>query len=183
MTIFRYIDPPFNFNHPDIAKYPPEVTGNHLLKSMATRLGWSGFTHRRLLDVGCGVRFAQTIANLDLDFHCYAGIDVNAQVIRWLQEALPGPKFRFAHIDTQNPMYNPAGRPLEAHAKLPFADENFDAVCMFSVITHQAPSEAAAILSSIRNSVATQHLHGHCRFERRRLRRSGSRQSSPSQHL
>ncbi|WP_457154964.1 hypothetical protein, partial [Mesorhizobium sp. P5_C1] len=66
MTTFCYIDPPFNFNHPDIAKYPPEVTGNHLLKCMATRLGWSGFTHRRLLDVGCGVRFARTIANLDL---------------------------------------------------------------------------------------------------------------------
>jgi hypothetical protein len=98
---FLYVDPPFNFNHPEVAKYPPEVTGNYLLKCMAGRLGWPHFANRRLLDFGCGVRFARTIANLDLDFDCYAGIDVNAEAIRWLQGHLPEPKFRFAHLNAQ----------------------------------------------------------------------------------
>jgi hypothetical protein len=35
---FIYIDPPFNLNHPDIAKYPPEVTGCFLLHSFAVAL-------------------------------------------------------------------------------------------------------------------------------------------------
>ncbi|WP_179296105.1 class I SAM-dependent methyltransferase [Mesorhizobium sp. WSM4312] len=48
---------------------------------------------------------------------------------------------------------------LEAHAKPPLANESFDAVCMFSVIAHQAPSEAAAILSLIRSRLRTQHLY------------------------
>jgi hypothetical protein len=45
------------------------------------------------------------------------------------------------------------------HAVIPFADERFDAVCMFSVITHQAPDEATAILSLIRKSIITKHLY------------------------
>ena len=156
---FRYIDPPFNFNHPNVAKYPPEVTGNHLLRCMADRLGWVSLANRRLLDLGCGVRFARTIANLDLDLDCYAGIDVNAEAIRWLQEHLPEPKFRFAHFDAQNSMYNPGGKPLLEHATLPFGGERFDAVCMFSVITHQAPDGAMAIFSLIREAITTRHLY------------------------
>ncbi len=156
---FRYIDPPFNFNHPDVAKYPPEVTGNHLLKCMARRLDWLTFTNRKLFDFGCGVRFARTIANLDLDFDCYVGVDVNAEAIRWLQEHLPEPKFRFAHINAHNSMYNPNGKSMGEYTVLPFASERFDAVCMFSVITHQAPNEAMAILSLIRKSIRTKHLY------------------------
>ena len=156
---FRYFDPPFNFNHPDHAKYPPEVMGNYLLKCMANRLGWSSLVNCRLLDFGCGVRFARTVANLDLEVDCYAGIDVNAEAIRCLQEHLPEPKFRFAHLDAQNAMYNPNGKPLSEKTILPFAGEKFDAVCMFSVITHQAPDEAMAILSLIRKSIVTKHLY------------------------
>ncbi|HEY1475224.1 MAG TPA: class I SAM-dependent methyltransferase [Pseudolabrys sp.] len=76
------------------------------------------------------------VANLGLDFNCYVGIDVNAEAVRWLQEHLSEPKFRFAHIDAQNLLYNPRGTPLAEHHGLPFAAERFDAVCMFSVITH-----------------------------------------------
>jgi hypothetical protein len=115
----RYLDPPFNFNHPNVAKYPPEVMGNFLLQCMAGRLGWVNLANRRLLDIGCGVRFARTIANLDLDLDCYAGVDVNAETIRWLQENLAEPKFRFAHLDAQNPMHNPNGKPLAELTALP----------------------------------------------------------------
>ena len=56
-------------------------------------------------------------------------------------------------------MYNPGGKPMVEHAALPFANEGFDAVCMFSVITHQAPDEAMAIFSLIRKSIMTRHLY------------------------
>jgi hypothetical protein len=156
---FLYIDPPFNFNAPDVARYPPEVTGHYLLKCMADRLAWRNFDRRRLYDFGCGVRFARTIANLDLDFDCYAGIDVNAEAVRWLQEHLSEPKFRFAHFDAQNSMYHPGGKPISEYTALPFAAERFDAVCMFSVITHQAPSDAAKIFLLIRRSIVAEHLY------------------------
>lgn len=156
---FRYLDPPFDFNHPAISKYPREVTGNYLLKCMGLRLGWQNFSNRRLFDFGCGVRFACTIANLDLEFESYTGIDVNADAIRWLQEHLPEPKFRFAHLDARNPAYRPGGKPINEYDALPFADEKFDAACMFSVITHQAPDEARAIFSLIRKSLVVDQLY------------------------
>jgi SAM-dependent methyltransferase len=156
---FRYIDPPFKFNAANVAKYPEEVTGNYLLKRMAERLAWKDFHNRRVYDLGCGVRFARAIANLELDFNCYVGIDVNTEAIRWLEENLSEPKFRFAHFDAQNSMYNPEGKPMREYGALPFAGESFDVVTMFSVITHQLPSDAAEIFALIRKSLATEYLY------------------------
>jgi SAM-dependent methyltransferase len=158
VTTFHYIDPPFNFNNPDIAQYPAEVAGYRLLKSMADRLDWDSFRGRRLYDLGCGVRFARTIANLELDFDCYAGVDVNAGAIRWLQEHLSPPRFQFAHLDARNPLYNIDGVSLEGFTELPLRGR-YDAVCMFSVITHQAPDEAAKIFNLIRRSIEPERLY------------------------
>ena len=57
------IAPPFNLNAPDISQFAPEVTGRTLLSDMCARLGWSSLAGKRLLDFGCGVRFARTIVN------------------------------------------------------------------------------------------------------------------------
>ena len=89
---FTYIDPPFNFNHRDIAKYPPEVTGLLLLNSFCRRVGWNSLSGRRLLDFGCGVRFARTIVNLAMDIDLYAGVDVNKEAISWLQSKITDPR-------------------------------------------------------------------------------------------
>jgi 2-polyprenyl-3-methyl-5-hydroxy-6-metoxy-1,4-benzoquinol methylase len=88
LTRFTYIDPPFNFNHPNVAQYPAEVTGNYLLQSLRRRLGWTSFQGKRLLDFGCGVRFSRTIVNLGIDIGFYCGVDINEQAIAWLT---PGP--------------------------------------------------------------------------------------------
>jgi hypothetical protein len=56
------IQAPSNFNNPPIAKFSPEVSGRILLNSMCQRLGWRSLAGKRLLDFGCGVRFAQTLS-------------------------------------------------------------------------------------------------------------------------
>src|SRR5579863_9413467 len=101
--------PPFNFNAPDVACYPAEVTGRMLLQSMCERLGWASLARKRILDFGCGVRFARTIFNLDVPVARYFGIDVNAEAISWLKANLPGGPFGFAHIDMRNALYNKGG--------------------------------------------------------------------------
>jgi hypothetical protein len=92
VTQFSYIDPPFNFNHPDVVRYPPEVSGHYLMQSLRRRLGWTSFKGKRLLDFGCGVRFSRTIVNLGIDIGLYCGVDVNAQSIAWLKgmSTIPG---------------------------------------------------------------------------------------------
>ena len=142
--------PPFNFNHPTVAKYSPEVTGRIILKSMCERLGWPSLAGKRLLDFGCGVRFTRTIVNLELDVGQYAGVDVNPEPIAWLKENVVSPTFRFEHINMRNPMYNPSGDIPPAGTLTDFGFAGFDAACMFSVITHQDPEEAALIFSMLR---------------------------------
>src|SRR4051794_25552322 len=78
------ISPPFNFNHADVAKFSPEVTGRIAINSMCERLGWPSLKGKRLLDFGCGVRFAATIINLEMEIDLYAGVDTQAAPISWL---------------------------------------------------------------------------------------------------
>jgi SAM-dependent methyltransferase len=152
---FRFCEPPFNFNAPGVSTYPVEVTGNHLLEGLRRRLGWISFADKRVLDFGCGVRFARTIYNLNIPFGLYAGVDVNRDAINWLQQNLRDSRFIFAHSEARNAYYNPAGSDLlgvDALVKLGLPA--FDAACMFSVITHQAPQEARQIFGQLRQVVS-----------------------------
>ncbi len=146
---FNYIDPPFNFNAAEVACYPAEVTGFHLLESMRRRLGWATFEGRTLLDLGCGVRFARTIHNLGLPLARYVGVDVHAAAIAWLQANVTDERFRFAHMDGRNALYNPQGS-VDPDALVRLALPHCDAACMFSVITHQRPEEALVTFRQLR---------------------------------
>ncbi|CAN7295604.1 class I SAM-dependent methyltransferase [Aminobacter sp. LjRoot7] len=143
---FAYIEPPFEFNSQNVSKYPPEVTGSLVLNSISRRLGWHSLAGMRLLDLGCGVRLARAIVNLQMPIGLYAGVDVNAASIAWLKENVQDARLRFEHLDMHNALYNPAG----AH---PADDElsrrgltGFDAACMLSVVTHQDPDDTRKLL-------------------------------------
>lgn len=153
---FVFVDPPFTFNAPAIAKYPPEVSGARLLNSMARRLGWASLAGKRLLDFGCGVRLARTILNLGIEIGHYAGVDVKQDAIGWLKANVSDARFRFERIDLPNVMYNVRGAaPLDPETLARLGLTGFDAACMFSVITHQSPEEAEAILTMLRPCVPT----------------------------
>ena len=151
---FVHIDPPFTFNAPGVAQYAPEVTGRFLLNSLCRRLGWNSLTGRKLLDFGCGVRFARTIVNLALDIDLYAGVDANAEAIAWLQSEVRDPRLRFEHLDMRNPLYHAGGAAsIDVSTLLARGLVDFDAVCMFSVITHQAPQDSALIFAMLHRCV------------------------------
>jgi len=194
---FAYVVSPFNFNHASVAAYPPEVIGHYLLRSLCRRLGWSSLSGKKLLDFGCGSRFAQTIVNLQLEIAEYAGVDINVLVIEWLKANIRDPRFRFEHLAMRNRLYTPYGSgrfaqmksltargfaagadlfgaksgalrappeprarrnpsddstrtvPLAENALVELSLSGFDAACMFSVVTHQEPADAAAIFAAL----------------------------------
>jgi hypothetical protein len=149
LEVYGPISPPFDFNHRDISKFSPEVTGRLLLKSMCARLGWPSLAGKRLLDFGCGVRFSRTIFNLEMEIGLYLGIDTNAAPIAWLKENLTDHKFRFEHLDMRNVIYNPNGQCCDATALSDMGIGEFDAACMFSVITHQEPGNTELIFAML----------------------------------
>jgi SAM-dependent methyltransferase len=151
---FVHVEPPFNFNHPEVTQYPPELTGRFLLHSLCRRLGWSSLAGRRLLDFGCGVRFTRTIVNLAIDIDLYAGVDTNSAAILWLQSEIRDPRFRFEYLDMLNPLYHSNGATSVGQGGLHERGlVGFDAACMFSVITHQAPNDSALIFSMLHRCV------------------------------
>jgi SAM-dependent methyltransferase len=105
-----------------------------------------------VLDVGCGVRFTQTIVNGGIPIGSYTGVDVHEPLVRFLQTQVHDPRFTFAHWDVANPLYNPAAPAMTRASTLPVSGE-FDVVWLFSVFTHLAPAEADAMLHVLRRHV------------------------------
>ena len=142
----------------------PAFTGKLLMDYMTNRLGWPGLDNKTVLDVGCGSRFAATIHTYDVPVGRYIGIDVDREMIDWLQQNAAAPNIEFHWIDQSNPMYNPNGTASNPH--WPFV-AGADLCCMFSVITHQLPQAAAGLFREAHRRTArdgvlffTAHIHG-----------------------
>ncbi len=144
-----YIEPPFQVNHPKYWHMPPEVSGSVILESMRRRLGWQSYTGKRLLDFGCGVRFARTIVNLGLEIGQYVGIEAQWPMVKWLRRNVADPRFEFHHLRASNPFYGLDGPSMAAVDALPVKGP-FDVACLFSVVTHLDPEEAAKTFSLLR---------------------------------
>jgi ubiquinone/menaquinone biosynthesis C-methylase UbiE len=105
-----------------------------------------------VLDVGCGPgRMARPFAEYLDASGTYTGLDVRAELIHELEATLGAehPNLRFVAADVQNAMYKPDGSASAADYVLPFADESFDLVFLYSVFTHMFPGEVENYLSQV----------------------------------
>jgi SAM-dependent methyltransferase len=154
----------FNKNAADVrALGSAAFTGKILLDFMAARLGWPNLAGRTVLDVGCGTRFVSAIRTYNIPIGRYIGVDVDREMVDWLQHHAEAPNFSFHCVDQRNPMYNPNG--TADRADWPFAVD-VDLCCMFSVITHQQPPAAFNLFREAHRRVAgkgmlffSAHLH------------------------
>ena len=146
----------FNRNAPDVQLLgAPADTGKQLLEYMAARLGVGSLEGLDILDYGCGSRFTDAIINRNIPIGSYHGVDVHKEMINYLRDNVRDSRFTFAHTDSVNQLYNPGG---EGSGELSL-DRNFDVICMFSVITHQNPKEAASTFRLLRKWIRpTGHL-------------------------
>lgn len=108
-----------------------------------------------MLDFGCGVKLSQALYERDSPQQVYVGLDVYGELIEHLQARLrDDPKYQYATVDFHNAMYNRQGRKMTPESELPIAPQSFDIITLFSVITHMAPEDAAAILHILRRYAA-----------------------------
>src|SRR5262249_47054479 len=116
------------------------------------RLGVADLDGKDILDIGCGVRFAQAIINGAIPIGSYTGIEVDATLIAWLRENVDDDRFAFHHWPVRNAMYNPLGTTMGEATRLPVTD-SYDLIWMFSVVTHMTPRDAKTILELARGRV------------------------------
>ncbi len=139
----------FNRNSPRVKQIGPEKTGKVLLDLVCTRLGIADLSATDVLDVGCGVRFTQTILNLGVPIRSYTGVDVDRPLIDFLKDAVRDPRFAFAHWDVHNPMYNKRAPRMTRDSRLP-VDGAYDLIWLFSVFTHLLPEDSDSMLHILR---------------------------------
>jgi SAM-dependent methyltransferase len=128
-------------------------TGTQLIEYMCERLAVPNLAALDVLDFGCGCRFAEAIVNNRLPVHSYVGIDLDSEMIAWLNENVRDPRLSFYHWNAHNPMYNPYGFHMTAGVGLPVRTQTYDLICMFSVMTHQLPEDTRAIFRLLRRYI------------------------------
>jgi 2-polyprenyl-3-methyl-5-hydroxy-6-metoxy-1,4-benzoquinol methylase len=131
----------------------PADTGLILITYMCARIGVDSLAGLDVLDVGCGVRFSQSIVNRNVPIGTYTGLEVEKKIVDFLDENVADPRLSYHHVDTFNSFYNPNGQKLDAEAPSPLGSTTYDVVCMFSVITHQQPEEAIPIFDFLRRHI------------------------------
>ena len=141
-------------NAPDVAAAGYEHTGQALIDLAMRSIGLENLANTDILDVGCGVRFTMTVINRKIAIKSYTGIEVYRPVVDFLRASVEvhDERFRFAHWNVHNQMYNRGGVELSSHDKLPI-DGSFDLIWLFSVLTHQTPEDSLALLRILRKYI------------------------------
>jgi SAM-dependent methyltransferase len=152
-----YIDVPphLHRNSPKVLAAGIEETGQLLIDLATSRMGLPSLASSDILDIGCGVRFTQTIVNRRIPIRSYTGVEVHRPIVDFLKETVEpfDPRFRFIHWDVYNAMFNPGPSPrLESIVESPAAG-SFDVIWLFSVFTHLDERDARAMLRLLRRSI------------------------------
>lgn len=137
-----------------IRKYGIEETGKILLDYLSDLTESGSLENKDILDIGCGLRFSQAIVNLNYKVGSYTGIDVNNEVIAFLQQNTTSIDYlNYYHWNVYNDLYNQTGFLLNKEVQLPFGSKSFDIVCLFSVLTHLNPLDADVLLFVLKKHI------------------------------
>lgn len=129
-------------------------TGRDLLQLVD---GYHPLKDARMLDWGCGCKFAQAIHEYGIAIRQYVGVDIDEAMIDYLRTSNREPaRLSFHARNFRNEMYNPDGRPMaEALAdETDIPPASFDVITLFSVITHLNPADTETLLKFLRTRIA-----------------------------
>jgi SAM-dependent methyltransferase len=119
------------------------------------RVGLQTLAETDILDVGCGVRFTQTILNRGLDIKSYTGVEVHRPIVDFMRKEVEpyDSRFRFVCWDVYHSLFNDGARALlKDEAQIP-VDGSFDLIWLFSVLTHLDATDARAMLTLARQKI------------------------------
>ena len=128
----------------------PADTGAKLIDYMCRRIGIENLNNLDVLDFGCGVRFSQSIINRNVPVGSYTGIEVVKKIVDFLNRNVNTPKMSYHYVKSANNFYSPKSKSDNTKYVSQIKDKLFHLICMFSVITHQNPEEAAETFSKLR---------------------------------
>ena len=102
-----------------------------------------------MLDYGCGVKYTQAFIQKDMYPKLYAGVDIDAKMVKYLQNNVKNDKFIFRMLPFHNDMYNPNGKKMHEKGDLKLNDRKFDLAIALSVFTHLNSHDAGILFKII----------------------------------
>jgi len=144
----------FNRNSPEAAASGQDNTGLLLINIATKSVGLKNLENTDILDVGCGVRFTAAIINRKIPIKSYTGIEVFRPIVEFLKDNVEAhdKRFKYAHWNIHNEMYNPEGIALTLEERLP-VEGTFDLIWLFSVFTHLNPDDSLLLLQQMRKKI------------------------------
>ncbi len=107
----------------------------------------------RILDIGSGVgRKTLPLCKYLNSDGLYVGVDIDDDAVKWCSRNITSvyPNFVFFRLDVFNKFYNPEGRIQPHKLILPFTENSFDFVSLWSVFTHMYPRDVTRYLQEVR---------------------------------
>jgi len=126
------------------------LTALEAFKYIAGLLEITDYSNMDILDYGCGVKFSQAILQFDIPVKSYTGIDIDADMIAFLQDNVQRTNMEYYPVSFYNALYNTTGDKMTADYLLPFGDRLFDLVTMQSVMTHFNPNDFEVCLKMLK---------------------------------
>ena len=140
-------------NHPSVTEgIGIENTGEAILNAVKKILDLEDYSQSDILDVGCGTRLTQTLINRKIPIQSYTGIDIDKELIEFLQQNVEENNFQFVHLDIKNELYNSQGKDFK-NFEFPFVNKSFDVIWLFSVFTHLKENDAVDMLRRTRKHI------------------------------
>lgn len=142
-----------NVNARNIAEIGTEKTGAVLLNLLSEELAIDSWKNVGLLDIGCGVRFTQTLLNNDMEIGRYCGVDVKQDIVDALNAQVGNSNYDFHYWHVYNNLYNKAGEKFSTIQTLPTDVSDMKYACLISVFTHLNGPDSNDMLRILRASL------------------------------
>ncbi|MGH1541883.1 MAG: hypothetical protein ACRBHB_15765 [Arenicella sp.] len=143
----------FNRNAASVNALPPEETGQFLIDLATEAVGITTLADSNILDVGCGVRFTQTIINRSVNVRSYTGIEVSPYIVNFLKDSVEkfDERFHFTYWNVYHELYNSEGsNTMQELNQLPVKG-SYNLIWLFSVFTHLNEADANSMLRLLRH--------------------------------
>lgn len=154
-TNLKYDFSKLSVNAKNIDEIGTEKTGLRLLDLIQKELNISDWSQASILDIGCGVRFTQTMLNNDIKIGRYCGIDIKEDIIEALQKSVAVENYEFHYWHVYNNLYNKTGQKLSEIKLLPADVSEYQYSCLISVFTHLNGPDSNDMLRILRASMNT----------------------------
>lgn len=142
-----------NVNARNIHEIGTEKTGLRLLELISEEFCIEDWSEIKLLDIGCGVRFTQTILNTSMKIGGYCGIDIKEDIIEALQNEVSADEYEFYYWHVYNNLYNRTGQKLSEINLLPADVSDYNVATLISVFTHLNGPDSNDMLRILRASM------------------------------